>query len=179
MAKKNDYVKRQVDILSSLGLFYIILIALFAVPLMGAFVVVIIKGVVDFRYGIMFGGALIFIIILFYLVKLFRAMFSKIRQDGLTAKQDAKNKAARGEPVQISVFNGLITFTYGGQTYQNALPGQWKKQGAELLPYMEENQNQISDVITQLKELSELKNQGVINEDEFQTIKTKLIRSEK
>ncbi|MCP4348305.1 MAG: SHOCT domain-containing protein [Desulfobacterales bacterium] len=179
MAKKNDYVKRQVDILSSLGLFYIILIALFSVPLMGAFVVVIIKGVVDFRYAIMFGGALIFIIILFYLVKLFRAMFAKIRQDGLTAKQGAKNKAARGEPVQISVFNGLITFTYGGQNYPNALPGQWKNQGAALLPHMEENQNQVSDVVTRLKELSELKNQGVINEDEFQTIKTKLIRSEK
>ncbi len=176
MAKKNDYMKRQMDILSSLGLFYIILMALFAVPVMGAFVVVIIKGVVDFRYAIIFCGALIFIIILFYLVKLSRAILGKIRQDGLTAKQDAKDKVSRGEPVQISVFNGLITFSYGGQTYPNALPGQWKNQDTALLPHMKENQNQVSDVVTQLKELSELKNQGVINEDEFQAIKTKLIK---
>ena len=42
MSEKDDYLKRQVDILSNLGIFYLIIIALFAVPLCGAVVVVMI-----------------------------------------------------------------------------------------------------------------------------------------
>ncbi len=51
----NDLKKKQMYLLSNLGLFYLILIAFFAVPLLGAFVIVLIKGIIDFRYAILVG----------------------------------------------------------------------------------------------------------------------------
>ena len=177
MTKKEDnYMKRHKDIMSNIGLFYLIILAFFAVPLLGAFVVVLIKGVTDYRHAILIGGVVILIIALFSFVQFLRRIFQKIRQDGLAANQDAKEKMNRGEPVQISMFNGLLTFTYGGQQYANVLPYHQEGRGnSALLPGVAETQNQPSDLIVRLKELSELRKQGVINEDEFQTIKTRLI----
>ncbi|MDM8551835.1 SHOCT domain-containing protein [Desulfobacterales bacterium HSG2] len=175
MKKKNGYIKRQVYMMSSIGLFYLIIIGFFAVPLLGASVVVLIRGVADYRNVILAAGALILIIILFALVQFSRKKFRKIRQDGFAANHEFKEKMNRGEPVQISIFKGLLTLTYGGQQqYANALP--CHQENTALLPDMTEKQNQPLDLIVRLKELSELRNQGVITEDEFQTIKTRLIK---
>lgn len=163
-------------IMSNIGLFYLIILAFFAIPLLGAFVVVFIKGVADYRHAILVGGAVILVIALYAFVQFLRRTFRKIRQDGLAANQDAKGKMNRGEPVQISMFNGLLTFTYGGQQYANALPYHQESQGnLPLLPSAAERQHQPPDMVLRLKELSELRKEGVINEDEFQTIKKRLI----
>jgi hypothetical protein len=143
MTKKDDYLKRQVYIMSNLGLFYIILIAFFAVPLLGAFVVVFIKGVVDLKYAIIIGGVILFIIALMYLIKFITRLYWKIREDGLTADQEIREKTGRGEPVQLSVFNGLITFTYGGRRYPEALmPYQEIPEHVAMLPYETGNREQ-------------------------------------
>jgi hypothetical protein len=58
MDSNKGYWKRQLYMLSSLGLFYVILIALFAIPLVGTFVVILIKGALDLRYFIIAGALL-------------------------------------------------------------------------------------------------------------------------
>ncbi|WP_207679263.1 SHOCT domain-containing protein [Desulfonema magnum] len=178
MTKKNNYIK-QTDIMSNLGLFYIILIAFFTVPLLGAFVVVLIKGLVDLKYVIIIGGGLLLTIALYALIRFLIRLFRKIRHDGFMTGQEIKKKASRGEPVQISVFNGLLTFTYGGRqgNITPLLPAQ-ENQGNLALPPsgIAEKQSQTRDVVTRLTELSDLRDQGVVTEDEFHLIKKRLIR---
>jgi hypothetical protein len=182
MINKNTYIKKQMNILSSIGLFYMIIVALFAIPLMGTFVVIAIQGVVDFKYAIIFGSVLLFIIVIFYMVNFFRVISNKIKGDSLNSIQSIKGKSLGGSPVQISAFNGLISFTYGNQIYHNNINKtqflKYKKEHkASILPFcIKENQNQ-PDIVTSLKELSELKKQGMINEDEFQTIKKNMIEN--
>ncbi len=181
MTNKNTYIKSQMNILSSLGLFYMIIITLFAVPLMGAFVIVIIQGVIDFKYAIIFGSALLLITAIFYLIKFFREASGKIRGDGSNVMQGVKSQLVNGTPVQVSIFNGLISFTYGKSispgSDMNLLPsGSMNTHNSpRLISCANENQNHSMDVITRLKELSKLKKQGMINEDEFQVIKKNLI----
>ena len=80
--KKGDYLKRQTYMLSSLGLFYIILIGLFAIPLLAAFVVVLIQGVLELKYAIIYGGAAAGILILFFLIRYALRSYRRVRQDG-------------------------------------------------------------------------------------------------
>ncbi|MDM8524620.1 SHOCT domain-containing protein [Desulfococcaceae bacterium HSG8] len=174
MKKKDDYIRRQVYIMSNLGIFYIIIVGFFAVPLLGAFVVVLIKGVVDLRYFIIIGGVLLSVIALYALIKFLQRMFRKIRQDGFAANQEIKEKMGQGEPVQISVFNGLLTLNYGGRQHTNALPFQ---ENPALPNPMTEKQQQPSDLVTQIRGLADLREKGVITEDEFQKIKAKLINA--
>ncbi len=177
MTKKESYIK-QADIMSNLGLFYIILIAFFTVPLLGAFVVVLIKGIVDLKHVIVVGGGLLLIIALYALIRFLIKLFRKTRQDGFMTTREMKEKAGRGEPVQLSVFNGLLTFTYGGRGYISPLLPAQESQGILALPSgITEKQNQPRDLVTRLTELSDLRDQGVITEDEFQIIKKRLIRS--
>lgn len=176
MSEEKPYIKRQADILSQVGLFYLLIIAFFAVPLLGAFVIVLIRGVVDFRYAILLGGVVLLGIALFWLVQFFRKVFWKIRQDGAGTHREMREKMRRGEQVQISVFNGLISLSYGGSP--TALPSP-ENTGLTppLLPHETEQHAQKPDLIGQLKELSELRQQGVIDEDEFQKIKARLIET--
>ena len=177
MPQEKPYTKRQLDILSQVGLFYLLIIAFFAVPLLGAFVIVLIKGVVDFRYAILLGGVLLLGIALFGLVQFLRKLFWKIRQDGVSTHQEMREKMRQGEQVQLSILNGLISFSYGGGV--KALPGGHEDGSgpSALLPHVGEQKGQTQDLIVQLKELSELKKQGVIDEDEFQKIKARLIET--
>ena len=107
---KSDYMQRQIYMMSNLGLFYIIIIALFAVPLMGTFVVVLIKGVLDFRYLILAGGIITLSLIIFFGARFIIRTIKGIKKDGISIFQDTQNT---GKPVQIDMLNGLITFSYG------------------------------------------------------------------
>lgn len=171
-AEKREYWKRQTDMLSSIGLFYLIIVGLFAIPLLGAFVVVLIKGLIDFRYAIYLGGFLIFLAVAYFLARWALGTYRKIKSDGMHAAGYARDRMGRGEPVQLSIFNGLVTFSYGGAKYMNALPHNRPEAGGVLPPPAPE---QPPDVITKLKDLSELKEKGVIDEKEFQKIKMKLL----
>ncbi len=173
---QSDYMQRQFHMMSSLGLFYIILIALFAVPLMGTFVVVIIKGVLDFRYlilgvGIVGGGLAVY-----YTGKFFFRIFHKIREDGGAALREAQERARQGQAVQIGLMGGLLTISCGGQ--DKPVSG---NREPLLLPDMTDRQHvrdtcaSPADPLRQLRELSDMKNEGIIDADEFQALKTKLI----
>jgi len=47
--KEESYIKRQLVFLSSFGYFWLILLGLFAVPLLGTYVVIFIKGAIDYK----------------------------------------------------------------------------------------------------------------------------------
>lgn len=172
--KKNDYLKHQAYMLSSLGLFYIILIGLFAIPLLAAFVVVLIKGVIDMRYAILYGGIAIALLAAFFLIRYALRSYRRVRADGFHTGRTVRENMNRGEPVQISVFKGLLTFTYGGGRHHGGGPMPHSLEGpspAGLLPEAPSP----PDVVTQLKELSALKNDGIVSESEFQRIKDRLL----
>lgn len=173
---QSDYMQRQFHMMSSLGLFYIILIALFAVPLMGTFVVVLIKGVLDFRYlilavGIVGGGLAVY-----YTGKFFFRVFQKIREDGGAALREAQERARQGQAVQIGLMGGLLTISCGGA--DKSLSG---NREPLLLPHMTDLPNRKepasfpTDPLRQLRELSDMKKEGIIDADEFQALKAKLI----
>lgn len=163
---KSDYVQRQVYMMSNLGLFYIILIALFGIPLIGAFVVVLIKGVLDFQYlilgvGIVAGGLFVYFTGRF-LVRFFR----KVRQDGFSAIHDARDQAGRGVPVQLDFMGGLLSLSYGGE------PAGRRIEGSATPPLLA---GPDADPIGRLKELRDLKTEGVIDQEEFDLLKKTLI----
>ena len=169
-----DYMRRQIYMMSSLGLFYIIIIALFAIPLLGAFVVVLIQGVMDFRFLILGGGILLLGLAIFYLGKWIFRVLGKIRRDGFLALGDARDRARQGEPVEIDFFNGLLTFSYGGRRSPSALPHTGDP--PRLITEASDPSHAKTDPVRQLRELSALKEEGVIDPDEFQRLKAALIR---
>lgn len=189
----SDYMRRQVYMMSSLGLFYIIIIALFAIPLLGAFVVVLIKGVMDFRYLILGAGIILLALAIYYGCKFALRFFRKVRRDGFLAIGDARTRAGHGEPVAIDFFNGLLTFSYGGRRPRSMLPGLPGAPDSLNSPESRESLTSndpasliadsfgesvaAEDPVRQLRELSALKEEGIIDADEFQRLKTRLIRN--
>ncbi len=174
---KDGYFKRQLDIMSSLGLFYLIILALFSVPLMGALVVVVIKGVIDYQYVIIIAGCILFGTILFGIVKFILRMKRSLARDGRMANRYAQGTNNRGGQVSISAFHGLFTVTYGGGP-PNSVPEYLPDtSGLKMLPAARENQIGGNDIVSKLKTLSDLKKEGVIDESEFLSLKQKLIDS--
>jgi hypothetical protein len=88
-------MQTQLHILSSVGLFYLIIVALFAIPLLATFVVFLIQGVFDLRYAILIVGALISVLLIYYIGKFFYRLVRKIIQDGAMAIHHARARAKR------------------------------------------------------------------------------------
>lgn len=174
--ERSEYMDRQIYIMSSIGIFYIIMIALFAIPLLGAFVVVLIKGVMDFKVIILAGGIVAMSLILFYTGKLSFRAWRKFKEGGFRFGQDVNDLVKRGEPFQIGLFHGLLTVNYGSAKEMKSLPSQEAEEIA-LLPAPPEPVRQEPDVIGKLRELSELRAQGIIDEEEFAQLKKKLINA--
>jgi hypothetical protein len=179
--KKNtqsEYMRTQFHILSSVGLFYLIIVALFAIPLLATFVVVLIQGVFDFRYVILSVGAIITVLLIFYISKLFYRLARKIKQDGAMAVHHARDKARQGESVQLQLFGGLFSLSFGGNNgNKDRETIAYQGQPRLLIENMTESRMPFQDPVQQLKELSALKDQGIIDEDEFRKLKETLIRN--
>ncbi len=178
MTKKNVSENNQLKLLGDLGIFYLIIIALFAVPLLGTFVVVGIKGILDLQYVIIYGGAAILLVGMFFLIRFVYLFSRKIKQSGLAANSELAKSMARGEQVQISILSGLLTFTYAarGNSDIKALPlADTNNGGIPLIPETTESSGESGGVVNQLKTLHDLKNQYIINEKEFFILKEKLI----
>lgn len=175
---RSDYMQRQMHILSSIGLFYLIIIALFGIPLLATFVVVLMQGVFDFRYVILGAGVIIAGLTIYYLGRFGHRLFQKIRRDGVMAISQARERASRGETVQLQLLGGLFSLSYAG-TGANTLPESLSYGGRSpaLIEDMRKEQAVHHDPIEQLKDLSALKEKGVINEYEFQRLKEKLIQN--
>jgi len=170
---KNEYMKRQMFMLSNLGLFYVILLALFGIPLFGTFVVVFIKGVLDFRYLILGGGILVLSLMIFYMGKFGFRAFGKIKRDGLIAIEDARSRAEQGQPVRLELLGGMVSLSCGTGNRTEALPYHG---GETPLLLAETPQPAVSDPVRQLRELAALKADGIIDAEEFRLLKEKLIR---
>ena len=176
--KQSEYMERQIHILSSVGLFYLIIVALFAIPLLATFVVVLMQGIFDFRYLILGVGAVVALLAIYYTGKFCYRLFKKFKQDGHLAFSHAKEMARRGESVQLQLLGGLFSLSYGGNNGKKSLEQIANDgQGTLLIEDMRENQRSFHDPVQQLKELSALKNQGIINEEEFRKLKETLIRN--
>jgi hypothetical protein len=82
----------------------------------------------------------------------------------------------RGETVQLELLGGLFSLSYGaGDVNREALPFQKDE------PFLLENRSEsagdsTNDPIKMLKELSLLKDQGIIDDNEFRKLKEKLIK---
>ncbi|NJL59363.1 MAG: hypothetical protein HC887_06685 [Desulfobacteraceae bacterium] len=141
--------------MSSIGIFYVIMIALFAVPLIGTFVVIIIKGVLDFRMVILIGGIVVMGFLVFYLGKFIFRLWQKFKTGGFA---DIGATIKSGQPFQISFLSGLINISSGNQADMppKALPYRESSDTA-MLPAPESKE---TDIVGRLKELSELKAQA-------------------
>lgn len=179
MKKRSDYFQRQIYILSNLGLFYIIIIALFAIPMVGAFVAVFIKGVIDLKYAIIFGSILILGGAVYFLSKLIIRLYRKFRKDGTIASQEFKDLLLQGTPVQISFLDGLVTVSSGKDSQTMKIvpntPSICSDDNSQSIPLLPSSGESKDSIISQLKELSELKEKSVISEEEFQILKKKII----
>lgn len=174
MDSKNGYWQRQFYFLSSLGIFYIILIALFAIPLLGTFVVILIKGALDLRYVIIAFGCVGLIILSWIAVKLFNRMWLRFRRDGSVVGEEVRRSLLLGKPVEISIFNGMLKFSCGGG--QTDSPLSLAPENRPMLPCPPKSDGSGS-ILDQLQHLSELKQTGAIDADEFNMLKAMLIES--
>lgn len=173
--KEKDYVKRQVYMLSNLGLFYMILLALFAVPLLGTFVVVLIKGIIDLRMVIIPIVLIAFGMIILLIVRRLRRMGQRIHKDGERLMDSSLQLKPHGQVIQISVFKGLFALTFGNPKATSSLPNPPTTKPLALPS--QDCSNSDEDILFQLKELVALKKAGDIDEHEFRILKTQLIEN--
>jgi hypothetical protein len=169
---KKGYWQRQLYFLSSLGLFYIILIALFAIPLVGAFVVILIQGAFDLRYVIIAAGCLGMVVLGFVAFNVVRRLWRRFQRDGLAVGEDARRSLLMGKPVEITIFNGLMKFTCGHEKSSSLPAIEHVKQN--LLPH-DTRPSSVTDILDRLQHLSELKQTGAIDEEEFNLLKAMLL----
>lgn len=164
-------------ILSHLGVFYALVATIFVIPLLAAVVVVLIKGVFDLRYVILVGGAVLVLGFCMWMVIWGIGFFRKIRQSGDATARDFYEQKAANEAVELSFFGGLFKVSYKG----GAEPG---RGGGHLIaadsangvtPLL--NSPEQTDLVSRLQALTELKDAGHIDEQEYRKIKQKLIDS--
>lgn len=179
---KTGYFRRQVYVLGSLGLFYVIILALFAIPLLGTFVVILIKGVLDLRYVILAGFALLGIGALVLLVRLVRRLVRKFRTDGTLIRQNMQEYMQHGQPVQLSLFKGLLTFSYGAPAASSPVLIENSPAAMPLLPsppsasFVGDNQPITGDYcLARLEVLADLQARGLLTPNEFARLKARLL----
>jgi hypothetical protein len=168
------YWKRQLYMLSSLGLFYVILIALFAVPLVATCVVILIKGALDLRYFIIAGGLLGLAILAIFTIRALNKLWRQFVKDGFKTGEMVRRHPFTGQPVEISILGGLLKFTTG--QLHPAEPLSLPHRRPSPLPYGKDRHAH-TDIVYQLQGLSELKRTGTIDSDEFNMLKGVLIET--
>jgi hypothetical protein len=169
---EKGYWHRQFYFLSSLGLFYIIIIALFAVPLLGTFVVILIKGALDLQFLIIAGGGLALTSFAIYMIRALRRLKRRIQRDVFAAGADIRRNQLLGNPFEVSIGNGMLKLSFG-QTPAGGHPS-LPLHNPVLLPERTER-DVVTDIVGQLHCLSELKRNGIIDADEFNQLKSRLI----
>lgn len=174
MDSKDGYWRRQFYFLSSLGIFYLILIALFAIPLLGTFVVILIKGALDLRYVIIAGGCVGLVLFSWLAIRFFRRMWRRFRQDGVVVGEEVRRNLLLGKPVEISILNGMVKFSCGNDQAEPtaALP----QERRPMLP-SPDGRSGSGSILDQLQHLSDLKQSGAIDAEEFNLLKSMLIES--
>lgn len=160
--------------LSSLGLFYAILIALFAIPLVGTCVVILIKGALDLRYFIIAAAFIGLAILGIFIIKALKRLWRRFDRDGFETGEIVRQHTFMGQPVEISILGGLLKFTTG-QLQSPGDPALTHNRPA-MLPDCPDR-DAPADIICQLQGLSELKRSGTIDADEFKLLKAVLIES--
>lgn len=171
---KDSYWRRQLYFASSIGIFYIIIIALFGIPLLGTFVVILIKGALDLRYLIIAGGCVGAIALGWFILRVFRQLWQRMRRDGALASEGARRNLLMGKPIEISIFNGMLKFSCGHPPSDTPLALPHADQA--LLP-QQTGQPGVHGILDQLTHLAELKRSGAIDDDEFNLLKSMLIES--
>lgn len=174
MDSKKGYWQRQLYMLSSLGLFYIILIALFAIPLVGTCVVILIKGALDLRYFIIAGGFIGLAVLGVFIIKALKRMWQCFKRDGRETAEMMRRHHLAGQPVEISILGGLLKFSTG-QPQSSKI--RFQPNNRLSLPLHGTEPDGAADIIDQLQGLSELKRAGTIDADEFDLLKAVLIEA--
>ena len=159
-------------LLSHLGLFYALVATLFVVPLGAAVVVVLIKGIIDLRYAILIGGALLMLGVGIWMTRWGIGFFRKLKSDGDATARSFNCRATGGEAMELSFFGGLFKVSYKGHPEKEWLPAERLRHSSQLL---DEAGQPAGELVTQLQALSDLKNAGDIDESEYQQIKRRLI----
>ena len=176
MDSKDGYWRRQFYFLSSLGIFYVILIALFAIPLLGTFVVILIKGALDLRYVIIAGGCVGLILLCWVTVKFTIRMWRRFRMDSTVVGQEVRRNLLLGKPMEVSFLNGMVKFSCGNGNGRSDPKAALPQENRPMLP-SPDNQTGAGNILDQLQHLSELKQSGAIDADEFNLLKSMLIES--
>ena len=160
--------------LSSFGLFYVILIALFAIPLVGTCVVILIKGALDLRYFIIAGAFIGLAIMGIFVIRALKALWRRFGRGDFGTGEIVRRYPFLGQPMEISVLGGLVKFTTGQPSSPEhpALP----HRRSSILTHCTD-QDASADIICQLQGLSELKRSGTIDADEFKLLKAVLMKS--
>jgi hypothetical protein len=175
---KSDYAKRQFNILGNIGLFYLILISMLAIPLLCTIVVVLIQSVHDFRHIILGLGLVAAALLLYFTGRFFFRFLLKLREDGLTSFRDANRQARDGAgKVQIDICRGLISFTVNAHGSEGALQ-LLEDKAPPALPAVPDdiNSGHVPDPVRQIRDLQELLMNGAINKNEFEDLKAAIVR---
>lgn len=171
--KMGEGLNRQIYMISNLGLFYLIIIGLFGVPLLGTFVVVLIKGVIDLRLVIVPVISFLLCLLLVWGIRGLVRLMRRIGRDGRAAMDTVDKENQQGRAVHISMFNGLISLTFGNTTPQTALP---HHSSTKSLPApLPETGAPERDIACKLKDLVDLRNAGDIDHQEFEYLKAQVI----
>lgn len=176
--KKHEYIRRQSYILSNLGLFYLIIIALFGIPLLGTFVVVLIKGVIGLQYFIIPLAMLILGLAIVYGLRGLRRLKRQVHPHGQQMMDAAEKGTIGSNPIQISILNGLFSLSYGKSAAPLERSCASRLKPSKQLSLSPPPPHDVDgDVLGQLKELAALRKAGDIDDQEFERLKARLIEN--
>ena len=113
-------------------------------------------------------------LIIVFGVRRLRRWTKQIRQDGGKAMAAARKEGQGGQPVQISIFNGLLSLTFGSPATPSALTS---KPSSKILAAPSKEDLMDGDILHQLKELAALRKAGDIDDQEFDLLKAQLIEN--
>ncbi|MDL2269442.1 hypothetical protein LJC71_08735 [Desulfosarcina sp. OttesenSCG-928-A07] len=174
MDPKEGYWRRQFYLLSSIGIFYIILFALFGIPLLGAFVVVLIKGAMDMRYVIITAGCIAAGVGVWFLIRGIRRLLARMRQNGSMTGEQIRQNLLLGQPMELSVLNGVIKLSCGPAP--KAPQPELSHAPLALLPDST-TPDHVVDILDHLDRIAALHRSGIITEEELTLLKSRLTAS--
>jgi len=176
----------------NLAIFYLLLLALIAIPFLVLFVILSIRAALDYHLWILVGILVLLAAAVFVVIQRRKQIRNRLEEDKKDVMEVIRTAAREGHNVNISFLHGLVRLDYRSSNYDHRLLqgttlGQLKAlpmdiqtdEPAKVVVIEQENPSKARPVsiAEELEKLTGLFDRGVLTEAEFQELKERLLKA--